>query len=212
MEAITARFPAEEFALMKKVLLVYEWGLKSLITKLDIMQADLANFHSYNPIEHIKCRIKSPESIAAKLKKLNLAITADNARENLRDLVGIRVICRFARDVYALVDMFKSLPDLAIVKEKDYISNAKPSGYRSYHLIAEVPVFYSGHIEPIPVEIQVRTEAMDFWATLEHQARYKYSEHIPKHLCDELVLCADKIAELDDRMFLIHDIISLINQ
>jgi putative GTP pyrophosphokinase len=104
------------------------------------------------------------------------------------------------------------MPDAKVLKEKDYVGNPKPSGYRSYHLIMEIPVYYSGKTEAIPIEFQIRTNAMDFWATLEHKVRYKYKEHIPGHLCDELVLCADKIAELDDRMFLIHDIISLINQ
>jgi putative GTP pyrophosphokinase len=127
-------------------------------------------------------------------------------------MAGIRIICSYAKDIYSLVDILKSLPDTKILSEKDYISNPKPSGYRSFHIIMEIPVYYSGKTEEIPVEVQIRTAAMDFWATLEHKVRYKYNEHIPQHLSDELSICADKIAELDDRMFLIHDIISLINQ
>ena len=128
------------------------------------------------------------------------------------DIAGIRIICSYAKDIYYLVDILKSIPDTQVLIEKDYVNHPKQSGYRSYHIIMEVPVFYSEKTEVIPVEIQLRTAAMDFWATLEHKVRYKYKEHIPKHLSDELIICADKIAELDHRMFLIHDIISLINQ
>ena len=206
------RFPEEEFARLKNVLLIYGWGHKSFMTKLDIISQDFKYFHDNNPIEHIIGRIKSPESIAAKLFRLNVDITADNARKHVKDIAGIRIICQFAKDIYFLADILKSLPDVKTLAEKDYVSSPKASGYRSYHMIMEIPVYYSGKTEEIPVEVQIRTEAMDFWATLEHKVRYKYNEHIPQHLCDELVLCADKIAELDHRMFLIHEIVSLINQ
>ena len=207
-----ARFSDEEFAKLKKILIVYEWGLKILLTKMQIIYEDLANSRNASPIEHFKGRIKAPESIAEKLLGLGLEITAENARKRLSDIAGIRIICSFAKDIYSMVDILKSMPDANVRREKDYVSNPKPSGYRSFHLIIEIPVFYSGKTEGIPVEIQIRTAAMDFWATLEHKVRYKYKEHIPQHLKDELVTCADKISELDDRMFLIHDIISLINQ
>jgi len=103
------------------------------------------------------------------------------------------------------------MPDGNVISEKDYVTNPKPSGYRSYHIILEIDIYHSGKTDTLPIEIQIRTEAMNFWATLEHQAKYKYKEQIPKHLSDELIICADKIAELDDRMFLVHEIISLIN-
>ena len=209
---MSVRFTEEEFKQLKNMLIVYEWGQKVLTAKLEIINEDFTHFHSNNPIEHLKGRLKSPESIAEKLRKLNLDITAANAKEHIRDIAGVRIICAFAKDIYSLVDILKSLPDVKIFNEKDYISNPKPSGYRSYHMIAEIPICYSGKTEEIPVEIQIRTAAMDFWAALEHKVRYKYNEHIPQHLCDELTVCADKIAELDNRMFLIHDIISLINQ
>ena len=209
---MSIRFSDEEFARLKNLLLIYEWGQRTLLTKLNIMHDDFRNFQGSNPIEHIKGRIKSPESIAQKLHKLQVDITADNAKKYLRDIAGVRIICPFARDIYYLTGLLKSMPDLNILEEKDYVSNPKGSGYRSYHVIVEIPVFYSGKTEHVVVEVQIRTEAMNFWATLEHKARYKYQEHIPQHLCDELVICADKIAELDNRMFLIHEIISLINQ
>jgi len=206
------RFSNEEFAELKKLLLIYEWGQRTLLTKLNIMHDDFRSFQESNPIEHIKGRIKAPESIAQKLHKLNLDITAENVKKHLKDVAGIRIICPFAKDIHYLVDLLRAMPDVNILDEKDYISNPKPSGYRSYHVILEIPVFYSGKTEHVVVEVQIRTEAMNFWSTLEHKARYKYQEHIPQHLCDELVICADKIAELDNRMFLIHEIISLINQ
>jgi len=175
------------------------------------MHEDFSNFQESNPIESIKGRVKTPDSIAKKLHKMDVELTCDNVKKYLKDIAGVRIICPFAKDIYQLTDLLRAMPDINIVGEKDYITNPKPSGYRSYHVAAEVPVFYSGKVEYIAVEIQIRTEAMNFWSTLEHKVRYKYQEHIPQHLCDELVICADKIAELDDRMFLIHEIISLIN-
>ena len=210
--AMLDRFPEEEFAQLKKMLLVYEWGLNVLLTKLQIIYEDFKNFSEYNPIEHITSRIKAPESIAKKLARLNFDVTAANAVKCLYDIAGIRIICPFARDIFRLVDILKSLPETSVIKEKDYVANPKPSGYRSYHIIMEIPVFFSGKTEKIPVEVQIRTHAMNCWATLDHMARYKYQEGIPRHLGDELVACADKIAELDHRMFMIHDIVSLINR
>jgi putative GTP pyrophosphokinase len=209
---MTVKFSDDEFILIKNLLFIYEQGQKTMLTKLDIINEDFKHFHSDNPIEYIKGRIKTPESIAAKLHKLNLDITADNAGQRIKDIAGIRIICSFAKDIYYLADILKSLPDVKIINEKDYVSRPKPSGYRSFHLTLEIPVYYSGKTEKVPIEVQIRTAAMDFWATLEHKVRYKYNEHIPQHLCDELTVCADKIAELDNRMFLIHDILSLINQ
>ena len=209
---MSVRFNKEEFSKLKNLLTVYEWGLNTLMTKLNIIHEDLKNFQNNSAIDYITSRIKAPESIAQKLDKLNLDITAENAKKYLRDIAGIRIITPFAKDIYFLAKIIKSIPDVQIVNEKDFISNPKPSGYRSYHLIVEVPVFFSGKVENITAEVQIRTEAMNFWATLEHKARYKYREHIPQHLSDELALIADKITDLDNRMFLIHEIISLINQ
>jgi len=204
-------FPPEEFAKIKDILTVYGCGLRIVAAKLDILNEDFRNFYPINPIEHIKSRMKSPESMADKLSKKGLAITADNAREHLFDIAGIRIICSFTKDIHRLVEIIKKQSDIVITDEKDYVNNPKPSGYRSYHIIAEVPVYLTEREENVPVEIQIRTEAMDFWASLEHKVRYKYKEEIPKHLSDELIVCADKIAELDERMFLIHEVINLIN-
>ena len=202
---MTMRFSDEEFAKLKKILPVYEWGQRLLLTKLNIIHEDLKNFQDNSSIEYIRNRIKAPESIAQKLHEMGVDVTAENAKKHLKDIAGIRIICPFARDIYYLIDLLRSMPDTTILEEKDYVSNPKSSGYRSYHVVMEIPVFYSGKTERVAVEVQIRTEAMNFWATLEHKARYKYREDIPQHLCDELVVCADKIAELDNRMFLIHE-------
>ena len=209
---MSVRFSVEEFAKLKNLLLVYEWGQRTLLTKLDIMCEDFKYFQENNPIENIRGRIKAPESIAMKLHKMEVAVTADNARKYLKDIAGIRIICSYAKDIYFLIDLLRSMPDVNVLEEKDYISTPKPSGYRSYHLIVEVPVFYSNETEHVKVEVQIRTEAMNFWSTLEHKVRYKYQDQIPLHLEEELVVCADRIAELDNRMYLIHEIVSLINE
>jgi len=199
------RFSAEEFAKLKELLLVYEWGHRTLLTKFAIVHEDFEFFHLNNPIDHIRGRIKAPESIAEKLQRMNLEITASNAKNHIFDIAGVRIICPFAKDIYQLIELIHSMPDVTVKEERDYVTRPKKSGYRSYHLIIEVPVFYSGKIENVIIEVQIRTEAMNFWATLEHEARYKYQGEIPEHLSDELVISADKIAELDHRMFLIHE-------
>ena len=209
---LPVRFTDEEFNKLKPLLSVYEWGLKTIMTKLDIIQEDLKRFHKNDAIDHVRCRLKEPMSIAQKLHNLGVPITVESAREHLRDIAGIRIITPFTKDIYYLVNLIRYIPDIRILAEKDYISEPKKSGYRSYHLILEVPVFYSGKIEFIPVEIQIRTDAMNFWANLEHKARYKYKDYVPDYLCEELETISNVIAELDHRMFLINEIISIIHK
>ena len=208
---MSVKFCDEEFEKLKKLLSCYEWGMSILMTKLNILHDDLRKYQDSDAIDHIRGRIKEASSIAAKLHKMGVALTAENAKKYLNDIAGIRVITPFTKDIPFLVESVRSMPGVKILEEKDYIKNPKPSGYRSYHLITEVPVFHSGETDNITIEVQLRTEAMNFWASLEHKANYKYKGHVPKHLTDELTIVADKIAEIDDRMFLIHDIISLIN-
>jgi putative GTP pyrophosphokinase len=198
-------FPAEEFTKLKDMVILYECGLKIIGTRLDILMEDFKNIKKTNPIEHVKIRMKSPESTAEKLYRRGLPVTAQSARENIKDIAGIRIICPYARDIYYIAKVLRGLPDVAVAEEKDYVTTPKPTGYRSYHMILDVPVYLSDKTEIVPVETQIRTQAMDFWATLEHKARYKYEEKIPQALSDELVLCADKIAELDLKMFEIHE-------
>jgi len=204
------KFSPDEFAKLKDILPVYEWAQRALLTKLSIIQDSLKTSPNDGLIENIKGRIKAPERIAAKLYKFNLDITAANAKNHLYDIAAVRIICSFARDIYYLLDLLRIMPDITILEEKDYITNPKPSGYRSYHLLVKVPIFYSGKTEHVPAEIQIRTEAMNFWATLEHKARYRYKEAIPKYLSDELEACAKHIAQLDEKMFQIHEKVSSI--
>ena len=204
-------FPPEEFTKIKKELILYGCALKATLSKIDILYEDYKSFHDYNPIEHIKSRIKSPESIAEKLYKKGYELTANNAVKRLDDIAGARIICSFSKDIYEVAETLKRQSDINCIRECDYIAQPKESGYRSYHLIISLPIFLVSGTRRIKVEIQLRTEAMDFWASLEHKVRYKYNGNIPGHLSDELKTCADKINELDERMFLIHDILQLIN-
>jgi len=206
------RFDDVEFEKLKNLLHIYEWGLRTLKTKMHIVDEDLKNFQHRDAIDYIASRIKTPQSIAGKLHNLGAPLTAEAASENLFDIAGMRILCPFLDDIHFLVNIIRNMPDINILSEKDYITNPKPSGYRSYHIILEVPVFFNGKAERVKVEVQIRTEAMNFWSTLEHKVRYKYKGDIPKHLSDELAEIAGKIDELDNRMHLIHEIISLINE
>ena len=203
------RFSNEEFAQVKDMLLLYGWAHEILITKLKVLRESLENFTDTTPIEHMKYRLKTPLNIAQKLHRMGHDITAHNARTKLKDIAGIRIICPFSKDIYDLVDLLRQMPDTRVELEKDYVTTPKATGYRSYHVIMEVPVYYLGKIEKVPVEVQLRTSSMDFWATLEHKARYSYKNHIPKELTDGLVACADDIAQLDARMFTLHNVLTL---
>jgi len=202
-------FSAEEFAKLKEHLVLYRCALMNMETRVNTLLEDFTNIQPYNPIEHVKTRLKSPESIAEKLHRRGLGITAHDARACLTDVAGIRCICSYAKDIFIMADVFKRQPDIKIISEKDYVTDPKPSGYRSYHLIIEVPIYMTATTEYLPVEVQLRTQAMDFWASLEHKVRYKYNNQMPDTLSRELIECADKIAELDNRMYLIQEIADL---
>jgi len=202
-------FSSEEFARMKDKLVFYRCALRNMETRVDALLEDFINLQPYNPIEHVKSRVKSPERIAEKLNRRNFPITAQSAFEHLTDIAGMRCICSYAKDIFTMADVFKRQPDIRIIHEKDYISEPKPSGYRSYHLIIEVPIFLTADTHYIPVEIQLRTQAMDFWASLEHKVRYKYNFQMPDTLSNELRDCAERIASLDNRMHLIQEVADL---
>ncbi|WP_225983575.1 MULTISPECIES: GTP pyrophosphokinase family protein [Bacillaceae] len=189
----------------KEFLIGYKFALSEMNTKLEILNQEFELIHNYNPIEHIKSRMKSPQSIMKKLKRKNLDITVENAQQNVRDIAGIRISCSFTTDIYAIVDALGKQDDIHIIEIKDYIKNPKSNGYRSLHLITEIPVFFSNCKKWMPVEIQIRTIAMDFWASLEHKIYYKFSKDVPEHLLQELKGSADMIAELDDKMLRINE-------
>ena len=197
------RFSEAEFAKLKPMLVLYNCALKTVALRVGILLDDYTTLKAYNPIEHVKTRLKSPESIADKLARLQLDITADHARQHLFDIAGLRCICSYAKDIEAIAAALKRQGDLTIIREKDYVSRPKPNGYRSYHLIVDTPVYLSDRIEVLPVEVQIRTQAMDFWASLEHKVRYKYGD-MPKQFLDELSDCAEQIAALDRKMYQIQ--------
>ena len=179
---------------------LYESGIQEIRTKLEILQRDARFGAEHNPIESIKSRIKRPMSIIEKMYRKGYPLSLQSMRDNLNDIAGIRVICPFIEDIYTVAEMLTRQDDLTVIVQKDYIRNPKPNGYRSYHMVLEVPVFLSDRKEPVRVEVQLRTIAMDFWASLEHQIHYKTSCEVPDSVVVELKECADIIAGTDEKM------------
>ncbi|MBR5316636.1 MAG: GTP pyrophosphokinase family protein [Lachnospiraceae bacterium] len=194
--------PAESWT---EVLLIYNSALKEIGTKLEILNDEFQHVHRYNPIEHIKSRIKSSESIVKKLKRYGYESTIENMVEYVNDIAGIRVICSFVSDIYRIAEMISNQNDIKVLAIKDYIENPKASGYKSYHMLVTVPIYLSDRIVHAKVEIQIRTVAMDFWATLEHKINYKFEGNVPQYIKDELVECAHMISEVDTRMWNLNE-------
>jgi len=189
----------------KEVTLIYESALKVVGTKLEILNNEFRNLHSYNPIEHVKARLKTPESIVRKLKKRNLEVTIENMIDHVHDIAGIRIICSFAADIYNIAGLLAAQSDVHVVSVRDYIHNPKTTGYKSYHMLVNVPINLSYKETEVMVEIQIRTVAMDFWATLEHKIHYKFEGRTPEYIRQELIRCADMVADLDDRMYRLNE-------
>lgn len=189
----------------KEVTLIYTAALKQVQTKVEILNDEFQHVHRYNPIEHIKSRIKSAESIVRKLRRLGYESTIENMVRYVNDIAGLRIICSFTSDIYRIAEMLRRHKDMKILSIKDYIAYPKESGYRSYHMLVEVPVYLSDRYVEAKVEIQIRTVAMDFWASLEHKMHYKYEGNAPEEIKTELVECAKMVADLDDRMLAINE-------
>lgn len=190
---------------VSRFMLSYQFGIDEMMTKINILKSEFQHLHDYSPIEHVNSRLKSPESILAKARRDNLALSFPDLRENMRDIAGIRITCSFISDAYRVAEMITSQRDVTVLAVKDYIEAPKPNGYKSLHLIVSIPVFLSASVETIPVEIQIRTIAMDFWASLEHKIYYKFDEEIPVVLLAELKEAADVANRLDVKMERIHD-------
>ena len=189
-----------------EVNLVYQSALKQIETKMQILNDEFQRVHQYNPIEHIKWRLKTPESIVKKLKRGGYESTIDNMVKYVNDIAGIRIICSFTSDIYRLADMISKQRDIKVIRVKDYITFPKASGYKSYHLIVTVPVYLSDRVvENTKVEIQIRTVAMDFWASLEHKLKYKRDVDNADSIVRQLKTCADSIELLDLQMQAIRD-------
>ena len=189
----------------KTIILLYNSALKEVGTKLEILNDEFQHVHQYNPIEHIKSRIKTPESIVKKLKRRGYESSIENMAKYVNDIAGIRVICSFTSDIYRIADMLAKQSDIKVLSIKDYIRNPKESGYKSYHMIVTVPIFLSDGSKEAKVEIQIRTVAMDFWASLEHKINYKYEGDVPEHIKRELLECAEMVSDLDAKMLSLNE-------
>jgi len=189
---------AREF---QEAIMMYTCAIREVKTKLEVLNDELSVRNQRNPIEMIKSRVKKPVSIVEKLHRRKLPVSLESMMNHLDDVAGIRVICSFLDDIYSVAGMLVSQDDVTVIAVKDYISHPKPNGYRSYHLIIEVPVFFSDQKKNIRVEVQIRTIAMDFWASLDHQLKYKKDIGIASDaIGEELRQCAEVIAATDERM------------
>ena len=203
MESITkSNSPIESWT---EVILIYNSALKEIGTKLEILNDEFQHVHRYNPIEHIKSRIKSSESIVKKLRRNGYESTIENMVEYVNDIAGIRVICSFTSDIYRIAEMIRNQNDIKVLAIKDYIQTPKASGYKSYHMLVTVPIYLSDRIVHAKVEIQIRTVAMDFWASLEHKINYKFEGNVPQYIKDELVECSQMISDVDARMLNLNE-------
>lgn len=187
-----------------RFMLQYQFAVEEVTTKLSILREEFRLLHDYNPIEHVGSRVKSPESIISKVTRKGCVPSFDAIRREITDIAGVRVTCSFTSDVYRLFDMLTTQSDISVHTVKDYIAHPKPNGYRSLHALVRVPVHLSDRIVPVTVEVQLRTVAMDFWASLEHKIYYKYDSQVPSTLLAELKSAADTASELDARMERLH--------
>ncbi|MEI3229083.1 MAG: GTP pyrophosphokinase family protein [Lachnospiraceae bacterium] len=191
----------------KTMMFIYNSALKEVGTKLDILNDEFLHVHQYNPIEYIKSRIKTPESIVQKLKRNGYESTIQNMVEHINDIAGIRIVCSFTSDIYRMAEMIGRQNDLTVVSVKDYIKHPKESGYKSYHMLVTVPIFLSDRVVDTKVEIQIRTMAMDFWASLEHKIYYKFEGNAPEYISRDLRECSGIVSMLDDKMLSLNEAI-----
>ncbi len=188
----------------QKLMFIYSLAIRELETKIGILKDEFKIFYDYDLIDHIDTRIKTPESILQKMEKRNITFTYKDMIENINDIAGVRIVCPLKKDIFSIKDLVQKLPGVNVLKEKDYITYPKKSGYSSYHLIVEVPITLSKQNIYVKVEIQIRTIAMDFWASLEHKMKYKAEEEISKKEAKEWVNCAKMINKLDNQMMLLN--------
>lgn len=199
--------PFKEENEFKDIMLKYSFAKKRLETELSILIDEYEFTNGYNPVEHLKFRIKSFDSAIKKLRKKNLEITIENIVRHVNDMIGVRIVCSFVSDVYKIVSIIKSSNQFIIKNESDYIKNPKDSGYTSYHLNILVPIHLPEKTEYVEAEIQIRTVAMDCWASLDHKLRYKLPNKIPEELEQEMVLRAEEMMAMDKKMDLLNDML-----
>ena len=189
-------------------MLKYNFALQLLETQFNILIKEFEFKNKYNPVEHVKSRIKSEKSIIDKHNKKGYKVTAKNMIQHVHDIIGIRIVCSFLSDVYDIVDIIKSSKQFKIKEEKDYIKNPKSTGYMSYHLIVLVPIYLNETVEYIEAEVQIRTSAMDFWASIDHKIQYKFPSEIPEEVKNEMFNCAVDIRKLDEKMYQLNEIVN----
>lgn len=189
-------------------MLKYKFALNMLETEIKFLIEEFQFNNKYNPVEHIKSRIKTKESAIKKLKNKNYEITLENLKEHVHDMVGIRIVCSFLSDVYNIVSIIERSKNIIIKEKKDYIATPKDTGYISYHLIVDVPIYLNGKEEFVEAEIQIRTIAMDFWASLDHKIQYKFEKEIPDEIRQELYNCSLTIKALDNKMYALNEIVN----
>ena len=194
------------------VMFLYDSALKAINTKIEILNGEFVHIYGHTPIEHIKSRLKTPESIVKKLKGDGHEVTIENMVEKLSDIAGIRIICSFTQDIYKIADMIARQKDVTVLYVKDYIKQPKPNGYKSYHMVVTIPIYLTEGPVETKVEIQIRTVAMDFWASLEHKIYYKFEGNAPDFLEAELKACADMVDMLDAKMFSLNQSILSLGQ
>ena len=184
----------------REMMQLYSAAVREVRTKVEILDEEFRTRYAHNPIHHIDSRLKSPQSMMKKLARKGLPQTLEAAEANLNDIAGVRIVCNYLDDIYRIADLLQRQRDVEFVHRRDYIENPKESGYRSLHLVIRIPVFLSSHTELVPVEVQIRTIAMDFWASLEHQLRYKSNHETTQQLRRRLQHCAEASAALDREM------------
>lgn len=202
---------AEEYRNYQQIHNIYMGAIREIRSRLETLDTEFQYRHKHNPIHHIKTRVKTLPSIMKKLNDIGQPLSITSAKKHLHDIAGVRVVCCYVEDIYLIARLLLSQDDISLIYEKDYNKQPKPNGYRSLHIVVDVPVYLSQGKVFIPVEIQIRTVAMDFWATLEHGIRYKSSDEVPSFIVDELRDCADVITKTDFKMQEIFKALQLLN-
>jgi len=201
------RLSGDEVSDWETLMFLYGSAIREINTKIDILKDEFELTNHYNPIEHVTSRLKSAKSIVRKLQKQGYETDIASMHRYLNDIAGVRIICSFTSDIYKIADMISNQSDVKVLLIKNYIASPKPNGYKSYHMIVSIPIFLSDRTIDTRVEIQIRTIAMDFWASLEHKIYYKLEGNAPDYIKDELVECAKLINDLDDRMLSLNEAI-----
>jgi len=200
-------FPDDGVNSWNTVMLLYESAIKKVRTKVEILNDEFQQVHRYNPIEYIKSRVKTPESIVKKLKKNGHDISIANMIEYCNDIAGVRIVCSFTSDIYQIAEMIGRQTDVTVISIKDYIKNPKPSGYKSYHMLVTIPIYLSDKTVDTKVEIQIRTIGMDFWASLEHKIYYKFEGNAPEYISRDLRECSEIVSMMDTKMLQLNEAI-----